>query len=237
MRLLGLASLATIGVAACSGAIAPQDPTGTSTSTSFSTNSWSSTSAVVASTVVTASSSYTYYAGLCNPPTPVVCVIPFCGTPGASRIVCVADGSSCPSTPVCSYAGVDAAVVDSSVVDAGLDESVVRDTPIPPGCAPNSALPCINGAFGWTCAAGVNPEVELSGLSCSVPQADGPNNDFCCFAWTGGTTTCLPDDTLYCAFPAFGYQCRAGADPTSLVPSLNCSAPVVDGPNDDFCCE
>lgn len=107
----------------------------------------------------------------------------------------------------------------------------------PAGCSPDNSLNCTAGD-GWTCSAGDNPEAEESGLSCSVPQADGPNDDFCCFQWTHGTSTCTPDDgvTNGCQFPSFGYSCAAGDDPTSLDSSLNCSQPTPDGPNDDFCC-
>ncbi|HZU85084.1 MAG TPA: hypothetical protein VE987_19265 [Polyangiaceae bacterium] len=108
----------------------------------------------------------------------------------------------------------------------------------PSGCFTNGALVCPGGGDGWTCAAGDNPENLESGLSCSVPQPDGPNDDFCCFAWTFGTSTCTPSDTItsVCQYPSYGYTCAAGDNPTSLDPSLNCSSPTPDGPNDDFCC-
>jgi hypothetical protein len=108
----------------------------------------------------------------------------------------------------------------------------------PAGCSPDDSLVCPAGGDGWTCAAGDNPELEEPGLSCSVPRADGPNDDFCCFAWTFGTTTCTPDDeiTSVCAFPSYGYRCAAGDDPTSLDSSLSCSPPTPDGSSDDFCC-
>jgi hypothetical protein len=106
----------------------------------------------------------------------------------------------------------------------------------PPGpCTTNGALSCISGAYGWTCPANYNPEDQEAGLSCSVPQPNGPNDDFCCFQWTYGSS-CTPDNSLVCAAGSFGYVCAAGDDPSTLDPTLTCSAPTVDGPNDDFCC-
>jgi hypothetical protein len=125
-----------------------------------------------------------------------------------------------------------------AVLTFGCSTSTTTVSP-PTGCAPDSSLACTAGAVGWTCAAGDNPENEESDLSCSVPQADGANDDFCCFHWGFGTSTCTPDDsiTAICTFPSFGYTCAAGDDPTSLDTSLNCSVPTADGPNDDFCCQ
>lgn len=108
-------------------------------------------------------------------------------------------------------------------------------SPTPPtGCAQDTGVSCAAGD-GWSCAAGDNPENEQSNLSCSVPSPDGPNDDFCCFAWTYGSS-CTADDGLACQPGSFGYQCQAGDDPTSLDASLNCSSPTPDGPEDDFCC-
>ncbi|MGH7293312.1 MAG: hypothetical protein ACRELB_00185 [Polyangiaceae bacterium] len=108
----------------------------------------------------------------------------------------------------------------------------------PAGCSVDSSIVCSQGA-GWSCAAGDNPELEQSGLSCSEPTPDGPNDDFCCFDWTYGDSSCTPDDQLTgaCEPGSYGYQCAAGDDPTSLDPSLVCSSPVPDGPSDDFCCQ
>jgi hypothetical protein len=76
-------------------------------------------------------------------------------------------------------------------------------------------------------------------LSCSLPRADGPNDDFCCFAWTFSTTTCHPDNTLNvtCDFPAFVYSCAAGDNPMNVDSSLTCSTPVPSGSSDLFCCQ
>ncbi len=57
--------------------------------------------------------------------------------------------------------------------------------PAPAGCGEDSSVQCAEGV-GWSCNAGDNPESEQSGLSCSEPTADGPNDDFCCFEWTYG---------------------------------------------------
>jgi|GEM_PF-1996566 hypothetical protein len=111
----------------------------------------------------------------------------------------------------------------------------------PAGCTPDSALVCLGGGDGWTCSAGDNPEAEVAGLSCSVPQADGANDDFCCISWTYSTTTCTPDDdlTAACDYPSYGYKCESGDNPDTLDSSLNCSAPTPDpdGVDDDFCCQ
>jgi hypothetical protein len=108
----------------------------------------------------------------------------------------------------------------------------------PPGsCTTNASLQCISGAYGWSCPAGYNPEDQVAGLSCSIPVADGPNDDFCCFQWTYGTT-CTPDDTItaVCTPGTYGFVCQAGDDPHSLDPTLTCSVPTPVGPHDEFCC-
>jgi hypothetical protein len=106
----------------------------------------------------------------------------------------------------------------------------------PPGCDQDSSVSCSHGV-GWSCGAGDNPENEQSNLSCSTPAPDGANDDFCCFAWTYGST-CTPDDglTSVCQPGSYGYRCQAGDNPRSLDSSLNCSSPTPDGPDDDFCC-
>jgi hypothetical protein len=108
----------------------------------------------------------------------------------------------------------------------------------PSGCSSDSSVQCSEGV-GWSCSAGDNPEAETSGLSCSDPTPDGPNDDFCCFDWTYGTSSCTPDDSLTsdCQPGSYGYQCSQGDNPTTLDGSLNCSSPTPDGSNDDFCCD
>jgi hypothetical protein len=109
------------------------------------------------------------------------------------------------------------------------------------GCTANGTLLCTGNAFGYTCAAGDNPEVENPNLSCSTPQPDGANDDFCCFDWTYGFGTCTPDDELTAVCPAadsYGYQCASGDNPATLDSNLVCSTPEADpdGVHDDFCC-
>jgi hypothetical protein len=103
-------------------------------------------------------------------------------------------------------------------------------------CGADSNVVCAEGT-GWSCTAGTAPTDLVSNLSCSVPTADGPYYDYCCFEWRYGST-CTPDDALtsVCRPGTFGYRCQAGDDPNSRDPALNCSAPVPDGPDDDFCC-
>ena len=92
-----------------------------------------------------------------------------------------------------------------------------RPTPgAPSGCASESSVACSLGT-GWSCQAGDNAEAEVSGLSCSDPMPSGPNDNFCCFEWTYGST-CTPDDNLRDS-------------------SLNCSNPTPDGSDNDFCCQ
>ncbi|HEX8790567.1 MAG TPA: hypothetical protein VF765_06415 [Polyangiaceae bacterium] len=107
----------------------------------------------------------------------------------------------------------------------------------PAGCGKDSSISCSEGT-GWSCGAGDNPENQQSNLSCSIPTPDGPNDDFCCFEWTYGST-CTPDDALtsVCQPGSYGYRCQAGDNPASLDSSLNCSSPTPDGSDDDFCCQ
>lgn len=124
-----------------------------------------------------------------------------------------------------------------AVVGCTASASVATSAPsAPPGCAQDPSVSCAQGA-SWSCAAGDNPENEQSNLSCSTPTPDGPNDDFCCFQWTYGST-CTPDDSLtsVCQAGSYGYRCQPSDDPTSLDSSLNCSSPTPDGPDDDFCC-
>jgi hypothetical protein len=111
------------------------------------------------------------------------------------------------------------------------------------GCTADTSVDCSGGGEGFSCDAGDNPEVEdtTDSLSCSTPTANGSEDDFCCFVFTGGSsTTCTADDTITCPdSDSYGYLCAdASDDPTSLDASLNCSTPVTDsdGTSSDFCC-
>jgi hypothetical protein len=124
---------------------------------------------------------------------------------------------------------------------ASASGSVSAGPPSVNGCNPDSTIDCSGGGYGYSCAAGDNPEAEDSTLSCSVPTADGPNDDFCCFTWTAPAgSSCTPDDDLTAQCPdpdSYGYQCQDPTDdPTSLDPTLNCSTGVADGSATDFCC-
>ncbi|HXX67299.1 MAG TPA: hypothetical protein VEK07_08965 [Polyangiaceae bacterium] len=145
------------------------------------------------------------------------------------------------------HVGTTAAMAAVAGLAYGCSTSVTASTTIvpPANCSTNTALACQIGD-GWTCAGGTNPVDDgESDLSCSVPQTDAVNpneDDFCCIQWTSTSSTCTPDDQLTqaCQYPALGYQCEAGDNPTSLDSSLNCSTPVTDPENsaeDDFCCE
>jgi hypothetical protein len=106
-------------------------------------------------------------------------------------------------------------------------------------CTQDPSLNCQAGGAGWRCAAGTNPEDEVANLSCSIPVADGSYDDFCCIAWTYGST-CAPDPNIICPNAySYGYSCLAGDDPTTYDPTLNCSSPVpdpVNGSRNDYCC-
>ena len=110
----------------------------------------------------------------------------------------------------------------------GCSTTVTTSVAPPAGCTTDSSLVCRQGT-GFRCTAGTNPEQVDPSLSCSIPAADpnGTDDDFCCFTFHGSPSTCVPDDTItqFCQIDSFGYACAAGDDPTSLDPSLNCSAP------------
>jgi len=109
------------------------------------------------------------------------------------------------------------------------------------GCNSDPSIACSAGATGIACCAGDNPEHEDPSLSCSTPQTNAGEDDFCCFENPGGFT-CTPDDTLASVCPpgpdSYGYQCVSGDDPTTLDASLVCSTPTsdADGVHDDYCC-
>jgi hypothetical protein len=119
--------------------------------------------------------------------------------------------------------------------------------PTPPNCSPDQGLVCSGGGDGWSCAAGDNPEDEEANFSCSVPEPNGPDDDYCCIELTASSTSCSPVDASFsgdasfvCGFGSYGYQCLIGDDPSSLDPNLtsaNCSeSPDSDAVHDDFCC-
>jgi hypothetical protein len=121
---------------------------------------------------------------------------------------------------------------------AGCTVTATTDSPYA-GCTQDTSLNCQAGGSGWRCAAGDNPENDVSNLSCSIPQPDGPDDDFCCIAWAY-SSSCRPDPNVICSPPysyGYGYSCLAGDNPATLDPTLNCSSPTPDGSNDDFCCE
>jgi hypothetical protein len=130
---------------------------------------------------------------------------------------------------VCAVGVVVAALVVGCSASAGIGGP-------PPGCGTDSTVSCAQGE-GWSCAAGDNPEAEQSGLSCSDPTPDGSSDDFCCFSWGYGDSSCTPDDELTCAPGSYGYRCNSDDTPDSLDPSLNCSSATTDGTQQDFCCQ
>jgi hypothetical protein len=111
-----------------------------------------------------------------------------------------------------------------------------------PGCTAGTTFHCSTGTAGFTCPAGVNPEIVGPSLSCSTPVIASDGSDqYCCFQWTHGTSSCTPDDdlTAACLSGQYGYQCHEPTDdPTSLDPDLVCSDPTpdFDGRDTDFCC-
>jgi hypothetical protein len=112
------------------------------------------------------------------------------------------------------------------------------------GCITDNTLECSGGAYGYSCpSCGDNPELEDPSLSCSTPQANAGEDDYCCFTNPNGfgPSSCVPDDTLTSVCPAadsYGYQCDIGDEPSTLDPSLHCSDPTpdADGVHSDYCC-
>ena len=124
---------------------------------------------------------------------------------------------------------------------------VVDSTPVS-GCTPddNITAACAEG-YGFSCAAGDNPDTGDGSLVCSDPTPDGSNDDFCC-NYTGSTsssggssggvvpTGCTADSTVDCSGSgADGYSCGAGDNPENY-DNLVSSDPTPNGSDDDFCC-
>jgi hypothetical protein len=146
--------------------------------------------------------------------------------------------------------GCTASVTGGASLSTGADPNSV-----PNGTAySGSALSCSVGD-AWAVPAGDPPPDSdpSAGLDCSVDPATDPTTGddvYCCFDWTGTSTTCAPDADLtadcqaVCAADAtnpcepgnvFGFSCASGDDPTSFDGSLNCS-PDPSGTG-LFCCE
>jgi hypothetical protein len=111
------------------------------------------------------------------------------------------------------------------------------------GCVSDSTLECSGGHTAHSCSCGDNPELQDPGLSCSTPQANAGEDDYCCFTNPSGfsPSSCVPDDTLTSVCPdadSYGYQCDTGDQPSTLDPSLQCSDPTpdADGVHGDYCC-
>jgi len=110
-----------------------------------------------------------------------------------------------------------------------------------PDCTADTSVDCSGGGAGFTCPAGVNPERGES-VSCTTPViAPDGSDQYCCFLWSHGFSTCTPDDelTAACLSGSYGYQCADPTDdPTSLDSALQCSTPKpdFDGRDTDFCC-
>jgi hypothetical protein len=135
------------------------------------------------------------------------------------------------------------AALGLSVLAQGCSATVTTSvTPLEPpsGCTPDSSVNCREGD-GWSCDNGDNPEVEASGLSCSIGVTDTATGglDYCCFSWTYGDSSCTPDDTIACPTEgSYGYDCGNNDDPTSLDSSLNCSEGVADNIGGfEYCCQ
>jgi len=111
-----------------------------------------------------------------------------------------------------------------------------------PGCTAGTTVGCAAGSAAFTCPPGVNPESGGQSVSCTTPVIASDGSDqYCCFLWSHGFSTCTPDDqlTAACLSGTFGYQCADPTDdPTSLDSALQCNAPKpdFDGRDTDFCC-
>jgi hypothetical protein len=100
---------------------------------------------MTATTRTTTSSNLTY-AGLCNPPTTVVCTIALCAPPHAFQTTCVAPGEACPLQAAC---GVDAGApgddADSASADADADDAAVEEASTDGALAADSRVPPSDG--------------------------------------------------------------------------------------------
>ena len=112
-------------------------------------------------------------------------------------------------------------------------------------CTEDSSITCAgSSAAGYTCepvAGGVDLGPGTTTLACtgSVPNPVSGWDDFCCFAWTYGTSTCTPDRSVsWFSCPGmYGFLCSAGsAGPAAIDAQLRCGAGVADGTQLDFCC-
>jgi hypothetical protein len=67
-------------------------------------------------------------------------------------------------------------------------------------------------------------------------MADG-SYGYCCTPFSSSPSTCAPDETVTgCTYPAYGFSCALGDDPTMIDASLVCSAPVPVRSTDLYCC-
>jgi hypothetical protein len=103
---------------------------------------------------------------------------------------------------------------------------------------------CTGSSVGVSCLGGATPDSTT--LICSIGETDpttSTQEDYCCISLTtpeGSSSTCSPDETVNtCVYPSYGFSCASSTDdPTSLDPTLNCSAGVADPDgNTDFCCQ
>jgi hypothetical protein len=115
------------------------------------------------------------------------------------------------------------------------------DGGIPVGCTADAAVQCTGGATGYSCPPGDNPE-DNGDVACTFPTTgtDG-SDDYCCFPWSYGDSTCTPDDYLTADCPdasSYGFQCAQGQMPSSLVSTLTCGDGLADpdGTDTDYCC-
>jgi len=139
--------------------------------------------------------------------------------------------------------GAELGCSSSSGDDGSSGGSSGGNLPDPTGCTADDTLDCSGGGTGFACSTGDNPQDEDPTYSCSTPQSSAGEDDYCCFTgFTGGTTTCAPDDDLTSICPdpdSYGFQCDTGDDPTTYDSTLNCSTntPDPDGVHDDYCCD
>ena len=123
------------------------------------------------------------------------------------------------------------------------DFCCVVDTGVPSGCTPddNITAACAEG-YGFSCAAGDNPDTGDGSLVCSDPTPDGSNDDFCC-TYTGSSSSsggggggCGADSSLSCDAGTVGVSCTGGSVPDPSADGI-CSdpSPQSDG-SDGYCC-
>lgn len=124
--------------------------------------------------------------------------------------------------------------------DAGPGETLDGGT-IANGCIADATVVCAGPqAQGYSCSGTSAPGLGQD-LACSIPQASGALEDYCCFDGSDfSSSSCASADLEgVCSPGAYAFRCDDPfGDPTSLNEYLTCTdgTPDADGASTDFCC-